>query len=125
SRRSMRSMKDLRCSFAKPDLAILVSFVFGAAETSAAARGRATPRDLLAVGLLRMFECRLFFGCDFGLVFLLPFGSRHAIDDFARLIFFQRNAFFRGCLAIPIAQTIAAEASSNHQIDVLHIGAFA
>src|ERR1700743_732736 len=78
-------------------------------------------RRFLAVSLLRSLERRLLFRACFFLIALFPLRGRHAVDDFAGLIFFQRDAFFGGGFAVPVAQTVAAETGEIHQVDILHI----
>src|SRR5271155_2279311 len=126
---SMRSMNDLRCSFAKPDLAIRVPlrrevWITGA-EPSPRSRRRATVPRSLAVSLLRFLESGELFGRRFLLMVFLPFGGRHAVDDFARLVLGQRKTFLGGRLAIPVAQAVAAEIRYDHKVNVLDVSALA
>ena len=53
--------------------------------------------------------------------FLFPFGVRHAVDAFSGSLFGHLDAFGRGRLTVPIAKTVAAEVSEDHQVDVLNI----
>src|SRR6185295_8857975 len=80
------------------------------------------PRHWLIV-LLGGGESGLLFRRRFLLMLGLPLFGRHAIHQRARFLFFQRDTFFASRFAIPVAQAIAAEASRNHHVDVLHIGA--
>src|ERR1700685_3914933 len=116
SRRSTRSMKDFRCSFAKPLFAMVRSVVKGA-EASPRRRTNATISASLAVGLLRGGEGGFLLGARLFLVALLPFRRSHAVDDLPRLVLFERDALLRRRLAVPVAQAVAAEAGQVHQID--------
>src|SRR5690348_14864724 len=69
----------------------------------------------------RRLESRLLFRCHFGLVALLPFALRHAVDQLARSILIEGNAILCRGFAIPVSQAVAAEARQSHQIDILHI----
>src|SRR5579875_3827333 len=60
-----------------------------------------------------------------GLILLLPFVVRHAIDGLARFGIGQLDAALLGALAIPARQAIAAEAGEVHQIEILHVRALA
>src|SRR5690606_15703041 len=51
----------------------------------------------------------------------LPLVERLAVHDRACLVLVERDAVFRGRLAIPIGQAVAAEAGEDHQVDVLHV----
>src|SRR6202166_1309956 len=79
-------------------------------------------RSAMAVGFLRCFKRSFLFRCRFCLEALFPFGLLHAVDDFPRLVLAQYNSFFRGPLAVPIAETIATKAGQDHQLHVLHVG---
>src|SRR5580704_10098811 len=74
-----------------------------------APRLRVSACKILLVLLLRFGEGRHLLGRGFRLVALFPLRRRHAVDDFARRILFERDAFLRRRLAIPVAQTVAAE----------------
>jgi hypothetical protein len=67
----------------------------------------------------------LLLGARLFLVLFAPFVIGHAIDDLARLGVGQRDALLLGGGAIPFREAVAAEPGEVHQIDVLHIGAFA
>src|SRR5579871_5664278 len=151
SSRSMRSTSDFNCPAAKPDLAIAVPSVpipkfapcryqllanFGIERTLGCpthalscdkpqAREWEGERPRLAVSLLTrcLRKLRLLFRRGVPLIALFPFRRRHAVDDFARLVLFQDDAFFGRGFAIPIAQAVTAEAGKVHHIDVLNIGA--
>src|SRR5262249_35520934 len=125
SRRSTRSMNDFRCSFAKPDFAIAVRRFPRCADPTPPASAEATQCAILALGLLRRGlrrrESRLLFRRRVLLVARFPFRLRHAVDDRARLVFREREALRLSGIAVPVAETVAAEAAMDHQIDVLHI----
>src|SRR5437588_4874359 len=74
---------------------------------------------------LRRGESGLLLGARFLLVLLAPFVIGHAVDDLARFGIAERDALLLGRGAVPFRQAVAAEAGEVHQIDVLHIGAFA
>ncbi len=63
-------------------------------------------------------------GRGISLMLLFPLGKWHAVDGFARLLLGHGPALRFGRFAVPIAQAVAAEAGENHQVDVLHVGAF-
>src|SRR5690349_1543145 len=67
-------------------------------------------------------ERGLLFGARFLLIALLPFGRRHPVDDLARLVLLELDTLLGRGLAIPIAETISAEACEIHHVDVLHVG---
>ncbi len=75
--------------------------------------------------LLRRLESRHLFGRRFGLVLFLPLGEGLAIDEFARLVLRDRDALFFRRFAVPVRKAVAAEPCKDHEIDVLHVGAFA
>ena len=54
------------------------------------------------------------------LVFLLPLGVRHTVDPFTGVGVRKLKTLLAGRFRVPAAQAIAAEAGSDHQIDVLH-----
>src|SRR5687767_10691728 len=66
-------------------------------------------------------ELRLLCRRGFLLVFLLPFGIGHAVDDLARLFLGEIDARGGRRLAIPVRQAVAAKAGEVHQVDVLDI----
>ena len=70
-------------------------------------------------------EGGLLFIASLVLVEGLPFLIGHAVDDLARFVLGQRNAVLLGRIAIPVGQAVAAEAGKVHQVDVLHVAAFA
>src|SRR6185437_12926774 len=72
-----------------------------------------------------LFERRLLFFRGFLLVFRLPLIERLAVDDLAALILRHRDALGVGGVFHPVRETIAAEASQIHHVDVLHVGATA
>src|SRR5947207_724211 len=74
---------------------------------------------------LRRGESGLLLGARFLLELLAPFVIGHAVDDLARFGIAERDALLLGRGAVPFRQAVAAEAGEVHQIDVLHIGAFA
>lgn len=73
---------------------------------------------------LRRIERGELLGRRFLLMFAFPLREWFAVDALARLIFAHVDAAFCRRFAIPVGQTIAAEAGKDHQIDVLHVGAF-
>src|SRR4029453_2273500 len=75
--------------------------------------------------LMRLRERLLLLAARFLLVLRLPLLVRHAIDDLARLRVGERHALLLGGGAVPFRQAVAAEAGEIHQVDVLHVGAFA
>src|SRR5262249_21854291 len=82
-------------------------------------------RRRLAVSLLALGKRGLRLRARFFLVALLPLARRHAVDDLARLILFQADAFLGGCFAVPVSEAIPTEARKIHHVDILHISAAA
>src|SRR4029453_12197243 len=74
---------------------------------------------------LRRRERGLLLRRRFLLMLLAPFVVGHAVHDLAGLGIAQRDALFLGGGAVPFRQAVAAETGEVHQIDVLHVGAFA
>src|SRR6266850_3606180 len=123
SKRSTRSIRDFNCPAAKPDFAMRCSDLRCWPQSRGKPAWWQCGRAPLAVSLLALGKRRLRVGTCVLLVALFPLGRRHAIDDLARLIFFQRDAFFRCGFAIPVAKAIPAEAGKIHHVDVLHVRA--
>lgn len=62
-------------------------------------------------------------GRRFRLVFCFPLRKGFAVDAFARCVLVHGHATRLRRVAVPVGQTIAAEAAGNHQVDVLHVAA--
>src|SRR5690606_25761918 len=62
-------------------------------------------------------------GACLALVLRLPLRERLAVDGFAGLVPVHLKAARLRRLAIPVGQTVAAEAGEDHQVDVLHVRA--
>src|SRR5690606_19373915 len=52
-------------------------------------------------------------------------GIGHAVDDLAGPVLVEGDAGLLGRVAIPVGQTVAAEAGEVHQVDVLDVAALA
>src|SRR5262245_9263957 len=74
---------------------------------------------------LALFEGGLLLRARLLLVLRLPVPVRHAVDNLARLVLAQPLPLLLGGFLIPVGEAVAAEAGEVHQVDVLHVGAFA
>src|SRR6185437_1594370 len=127
---STRSMKDFNRSPAMPPTSGMespprfVAFTRPYRSPCIDARQRApgatfaSPRSVLMAAAGNRFLVVL-------LVLCFPLFIRHAINHLARRRIGDRQAALLCRLAIPAREAIAAEAGEVHQVEVLHVGAFA
>jgi hypothetical protein len=71
---------------------------------------------------LRGFKSRKLLGRRLFLILGFPVRERLAIDSFARGSFADVDSARLRRFAIPVGETVSAEARGDHQIDVLHVG---
>ena len=64
------------------------------------------------------------FRCGATLIFALPFGVGHTVNDLASLFIIHIDSFILRRRSIPFAEAIPAEARKVHQVDILYLGVF-
>ena len=57
----------------------------------------------------------------FRLVFLLPLGVRHSVNNLLGLFFIELNSFILSRLSVPVTETISAKTRKIHEVDILYL----
>jgi len=71
--------------------------------------------------LMVLLEHLILLRRGFRLVFLLPLGVRHSVNNLLGLFFIELNSFILSRLSVPVTETISAKTRKIHEVDILYL----